>query len=155
MPWELVDFVVQRQSEPQTPGVFTTVIEFGQVPVGYVWRVEAITAWVGGVGTFVVLAYDQPIGPSTIPIEYGLMAPVGNITQDQGVGEPLIGSYVAICDRSSPLTIQGGDQLSLLFTGFGGGAPCQARVQYQLLIGTPGKNQPILGAPAPAIPVGI
>lgn len=154
--WVLVDYPVLRKSAtaPAGSGQELLPIVFDEVPVDYVWRVDAITGWVPVGGAENMLVYDQPQGPNVIPIDYGNLTPIGNILNVALEGPP-IGGFVAVCDRSAPLTIRGGDQLSVLFTGVNTGATCWVRVQYQLFQGTAAVPRPILGKGAPAIPAGI
>jgi hypothetical protein len=150
--WQLVDFPVSRMSAPVV-GAKTSIV-FPTVPLKYIWRVDAITAWAPQ-GAIDVLCFDQGAS-NAIPIDFGTFNPVGGINGevDLETGSLPIG-YVAVCDRSAPLTILGGDMLTITFFGTIPGDQVAARVQYQLMFGSAGVPTPVLGAAPPAIPVGI
>jgi hypothetical protein len=163
VPLTLLDYPVARESAPFSLTEFPTVLTFDTVPSGYIWRVDQVACGVLGFseneaqGAFFenvappyVLLFDQPIAAGVLPIQGGPLILWG--TPGEG------GALYNWDDQGSPLTIQGGNALSIAFYYNASGLQGQAvaRVQYQYFQGSPGQATPAAGLEkAPTIPVGI
>jgi hypothetical protein len=164
MPWEVLDYPVVRKGTTALGAPALTEIIFDPVPVGYLWRIDQIS-----VGTSIqqvtvvadsidgvnfsplsVALYDQPIASGVLPIQG---SPLLQFTDPANLGANYL--FANFDDQASPLTIRGGDALTICFIGVPAGVRCLARVQYQYLIGTAGKATPVAGAQGVAVPSGI
>lgn len=160
MPWQLTDYPVLRLSLPLT-GANQPILPFPVVPTGQLWRVDQVTVAVtnpnvnqqtGAIAPPEVMLYDQPV-PATVAAFPATLIPAQGTTLSLW---PAMGYMADFDDQSSPLTILGGGQLSIVFFGVYSGQTILARVQYGLYQGSPGAPQPVAGAVrAPSIPVGI
>jgi len=157
VPLELLDY--RTRALPSTTQIVggiggVQVVTFDQVPGQQIWRIDGIT-----VIAFVPLApvavrlFDVALSPNAVPVEVTQLAPYWALGSG---GEPSF--WWDVCDRSSPITITSGGQLSIVFDGVGAqpAGVCLARIQYAVLQGLTGAPVPAAGSiPAGGIPVGI
>lgn len=167
MPWTPVDYQVQRLNSPFTQTSPASATLALAAPGGsQLFRVERISAKV---------IYDQTVGAPVIGVSVFDQTPgTGIIEADQTelVPSPFLSQFPAavaaaldIADEGSPITVQAGNQLTIVFTVatsvglFGmvaGAAIAYARIQYAVFQGVAGQAQPVAGAQAPpAVPVSI
>ena len=124
MAWQVVDFQAQVRTSSPAGATGEITIAFTPPRGTQLWRVESIScACTSGAETDFA-AYDRTPG--------GLVPPAaatvkGNLTVGDG----------------TPITILGGNALTLVWRGASAGAVASCRVQYQVLQGSPGAPSPV------------
>lgn len=126
MGWTVLEYGVQRLTSDPAGATGKVTIAFPLVPPGQVWRVEGIAIWCPTSQTVTCFAYD--LTPS-----------IGAPVPAQGTRD----GALTWDDQASPLTIPGGNALTLVFLGVGEGKLAKARVQYVSLTGTGGAPTPV------------
>lgn len=154
MTQELLEYQVYRQVVAGNSPGFTGEVDCPQVPVGQTWRVDQIslavllpTAALVEIGA---LVYDlTPVTAQSIPVQLTTLQSLA----PSGLG-PLWGDTD---DGGSPITVQGGSQLAIVFGSLIVAATYLVRVQYGLWQGSAtGDATPAAGlVPGPTIPPGI
>ena len=151
MPWSVIDFQVLRQQLVIAAGSNTNLpqINFPQVPLSQLWRIEGVAiamlvpsnyAYLYEVSPPQVFLYDQPVGPSVCPCQGTTLASCPTIDPSQGAYD----YWADFDDQGSPLTIRGGDALTVLFNAQPPvGTIFLVRIQYEVLAGVAGAPGPI------------
>lgn len=153
---ELVGFQVFSTIEQFPAATVSPEIDLPQVPLGQTWRVDRLTAlliapnW-ASISQPIVLVYDQASpGPAVPPADISVLSLY--------TGEPpnlAPGWFLDVDDCSAPITIQGGNQLAVVFPR-AGAVTCGVRVQYTIYQGLAGKAQPAASlVPSPSIAPGL
>lgn len=156
----LLEYAVARKSGNNQTGT-TVSLAFGAVPNQQLWRVDQIAVGIIASAPNVpqgippsVLLYDQSPTETTLAIQGSDLSLYDNDSAEDSA--TYINMWADWDDQSSPLTILGGDELTVVFLNVSNGAQCLARVQYGLYQGTSGTPTPVAGAtPAPAISAGL
>jgi len=155
VPWQLIDYPVRRLSvaAPST-GLAIIGIPFGVVPNNQAWRIDQVSLMVINLDQTqvqqrgappVVELYDLAPAPGVIPAQATQLALYVDIYNGF--------VFADYDDQGSPLTIRGGDQLTIVFNSIFAPNVCLTRVQYQVVQNVAGEPQPVAGSqPAPPIP---
>lgn len=116
--------VMRPTAGPAVANDTTLTITCPAVPTRQLWLVEAIVVECSSATVTELLVYDReptnsvPCGGSRY----------GNFTAD---------------DQCSPLLVQSGDALKLVWTGCSKGSLARARIQYKVLTGSPASPTPV------------
>lgn len=153
MPLELLDYPVATLTSFGNGTGQPLEIDFDEVPLNEVWRVDQIALIVIPGNVTLTSAprctiYDRAHpGPTTVPIQWTNLSRTDLNSAIR---------YVDYDDQGSPLTVRGGGTLAFVFDNFGAGVLYGVRIQYASYAGVPGKPTIVAGGtPGPTIPAGL
>jgi hypothetical protein len=162
MPWTPVDFRVFNLNSPFTlPGSGgnpdQAQLQTPAVSGGQLWRIERISAQVSfdpaaPEDPVYVLVYDQLPTATSVPADSTVLTPLPPMLN---LLEPV--AVFDVSDNSAPITVQEGNQLTILFSCPTGNVPlgasvAAARIQVMIMQGLAGVAQPVAGAqPGPSV----